>query len=136
MALDYGMIPWGTARPFWRGADNAIKPLLENKATSPRSALALRMLTVLALTMLGFGSLPTPACSQSRGSMQVTATAVAPSASIAGVQASQRAVAGWTVERTVSNDVATLAQVAVDRSGPAAGSANGTLGVEVDFLKT
>jgi hypothetical protein len=121
---------------FGEGEGNAAKPPPENTVMSPRSPLAPKLLTVLVLTILGICSLPTAARSQGRGSLQVTATVVAASASVAGLQATQQAVSAWAAGRTgTSNDVATLAQVDVGRSAPTAGSRTGTLVVEVDYLK-
>jgi hypothetical protein len=95
-----------------------------------------RILAVAALAILGVSAMPSAARSQSRGTLQVTATVVSASASVSGLDAAHQAVGAWELGRAAaSNDVSTLAQVEVGLAAPAAGSNQGTLVVNVDFLK-
>jgi len=102
---------------------------------TPRPTTALRIPTVLALLAAAGLAWPTAARSQSRGSLQVTATVVPASASLTGLAAAQRAIDAWSSGRpAMTNDVSTLAQVAVAHEGAGVGT-RGALIVNVDYLK-
>ena len=97
-----------------------------------RSHVRLNRIAVIVIGAV-FCILPATARSQTRGSLQATATVVSAAASTSGLAQALAAAGSWAAHRPVSNDAATLAQasiVAADQGGP-----QGALVVSVSYLK-
>ena len=80
------------------------------------------------------------AVSQTRGTLQATATVVQAQASVQGLTAATQAAQNWVTSQPVTNDVSTVAQVrvafraAASEQGPG-GIVPGHLEVSIDYLK-
>jgi len=98
-----------------------------------RSRFTILKVALLTALVAGVGlAAPKAASSQSRGTLQVTATVVQTQSGFAGLQAAQQALIGFaTTGQPVVSDVTTVAQVQVVRDVQTPGE----VVVQIDYLK-